>query len=91
MTNVLDIVYGDTEPIVFYIQEDGLVVDITSYELLLNVGTTPVTVAICVITDAAIGQCYFIPDTIPIGVWKANFKINGHTTGQFTINCTAGI
>jgi hypothetical protein len=91
LSMTLDIVVGDTEPVVFYIQQDGAIMNIAGYTILLRVGTGVVTQISCSIVDAATGKCSFVPSTIVAGVWQANFKINGLTTGQFTINATAGI
>lgn len=87
----LDIVVGDAEPVIFYIQQDGAIVDITGYTILLRVGTAVVTEIACTIVDAVNGKCSVVTSTIVAGTWEANFKINGLTTGKFTINATVGI
>ncbi len=87
MTDVLDIVAGDAEPLIVYIQDDGVAKDISNYSIELRVKTSSTTQVVpLTILDPLIGKCSMDLSGLPAGVWKAAIKVNSFTTTQFTIS-----
>lgn len=94
MQGTLEIIYQDTAPITFRVEEAGVPLDVTSYTITCRVSATSnITIAVTK-TDASLGLCSMVLSSIPIGVWKADFQLissTTYTTQQFTIGCASGV